>query len=98
MERRSETDFRANIGSGGHARPYTPSEEEAALAVRCCRLLGLDFAGVDLLHGPDGPLVCEVNSNAFMAAVTACTGVDVAGRIVEHVFAREAERGTAPDT
>ncbi len=98
MERRSETDFRANIGSGGHARPYTPSEEEAALAVRCCRLLGLDFAGVDLLHGPDGPLVCEVNSNAFMAAVTACTGVDVAGRIVEHVFAREAERGTVPDT
>ncbi len=97
MERRSESDFRANIGSGGEARPYTPTAEEAALAVRCCRLLGLDFAGVDLLHGPDGPLVCEVNSNAFMAAVTACTGVDVAGRIVEHVFAQESRHKMAVD-
>lgn len=40
-----------------------------------------------------GPLVCEVNSNAHMAALTACSGVDVAGAILEHVLGREAERG-----
>ncbi len=92
MERRSYNDFRANIGNGGDALAYTPSPDEAALAVRCCRVLGLDFAGVDLLHGADGPLVCEVNSNAFMAAITACSGVDVAGRIVEYVAACERQR------
>ena len=48
MERRSTSDFRANIGSGGHALAYQPSRG-GELAVRCCRILGLDFAGVDLL-------------------------------------------------
>ena len=93
MRRHSETDFRANIGAGGKGEAYTPTEEEAALAVKCCRLLGAQFAGVDLLTGADGsPLVCEVNSNAHMAAVTACTGVDVAGSIVDLVFSKERQR------
>ena len=96
MERRSTSDFRANIGSGGHALAYRPSREEEELAVRCCRILGLDFAGVDLLFGRDGPLVCEVNSNAFMAAVSACSGVDVAARIVDHVFSMERDGRPEP--
>ena len=93
MRRRSDTDFRANIGGGGHGEAYDPSPEEAALAVRCCRILGAQFAGVDLLWDADGsPLVCEVNSNAHMAGITACTGVDVAGEIVNFVFSRERQR------
>ena len=94
MRRYSDTDFRANIGGGGRAEAYTPTAEEIHLAARCCSLLKLDFGGVDLLPGEDGrPLVCEVNSNAHMAALTACSGVDVAGAILEHVLGREAERG-----
>lgn len=90
MRRRSDSDFRANIGNGGHGEPYTPTEEESELAARCCHILGLDFAGVDILHdGAGRPLVCEVNSSAHMAALTACTGVDVAGMIVEYVLERE---------
>ena len=92
MERRSDTDFRANIGSGGQGTAYNPTPEEAALALKCCRILGADFAGVDLLRGEDGaPMVCEVNSNAYMEALTACTGVDVAGAIVDYVLEREAK-------
>lgn len=100
MERRSETDFRANIGNGGHGAAHIPTRREEALALECCRLLETDFAGVDLLYGEDGsPLVCEVNSNAYMEALTACTGVDVAGAIMDYVLEREAlrlsENGTA---
>lgn len=86
MERRHDTDFRANIANGGTASPYTPTSEEEALAVRCCRVLGLCFGGVDMLRGG---LVCEVNSNAQMAGITACTGVDVADAIVGFVCKRE---------
>ncbi len=90
MRRYSDNDFRANIGNGGMGEGYTPSREEVRLAAACCRLLGLDFAGVDLLHGPDGqPLVCEVNSNAFMAGITACTGIDVAGVLTDYVLKKE---------
>lgn len=92
MRRRSDTDFRANLGGGGQGEAYTPTQEEAALAVRCCRILGADWAGVDLLWDEGGrPLVCEVNSNAMVAGITACTGVDVAGEIVEYVLDRERE-------
>lgn len=93
MRRRSDTDFRANIGGGGHAETYVPTAREVELAARCCRILGLEIAGVDLLHDEMGqPLVCEVNSSAHMAGITACTGVDVAGVIVDYVLEREAAR------
>ena len=86
MERRSETDFRANIARGGVGTAYTPTDEEAALAVRCCAALGLDFGGVDLLREADGsPLVCEVNSGARLRGITQYTGVDMAAEIVRYV-------------
>ncbi len=89
MKRVNPSDFRANIAHGGGALAYTPTPDEETLAVCCCRLLGLRFGGVDLLRSG---LVCEVNSNAQMAGITACTGVDVAGAIVEEVMRLEERR------
>lgn len=90
MHRFSETDFRSNIAGGGQGEAYTPTPEQEALAVKCCRLLGLEFGGVDLLWDENGhPMVCEVNSNAFMEGITACTGIDVAAAIIDHVMQKE---------
>lgn len=89
MRRHSDTDFRANIEHGGVGAAYEPTAAEAALARRCCAVLGLSFAGVDLLDSADGTLVCEVNSNAHMAGLTACTGVDVADALVRFVLEKE---------
>ena len=93
MKRHCTHDFRANIGNGGHGDAYTPTAQEEELALRCCRLLGTEFAGVVLLRDEHGqPLVCEVNSNAYMQAITACTGVDVAGAILDYVLEQEQQR------
>ena len=89
MRRRSEMDFRANIGNGGHGESCSPTAEEERLALECAAILGAEIAGVDLLQSETGPLVCEVNSNAHFAALTACTGVDVAGLIADYVLQRE---------
>ena len=90
MRRKSIGDFRSNIAVGGEGETYCPSAEEAELAIRCCRILGLHFAGVDLLHTEDGNhLVCEVNSNAYMSEIMVCSGVCVADRIVKHVLQAE---------
>lgn len=85
MLRQNDHDFRANIAAGGQAAAYTPTEEEAAMAIRATEILGLDFAGVDLLFGPDGPLLCEVNSNAHFKGISHSTGVDIAGEIITHI-------------
>lgn len=85
MERISNSDFRANVTLGGSMRPYEPSREEKSLAVRAAELLGLDFGGADLLFGKDGPLLCEVNSNAHVKNILDCTGINVADKIFEHI-------------
>lgn len=90
MTRRNEGDFRANVGAGGHGTAYTPTQEEKELALRCCRLLHAEIAGVDLLHDETGSaLVCEVNSSAQTAALSACTGIDVDEHIVRYVMDRQ---------
>ncbi|MDR0841580.1 MAG: RimK family alpha-L-glutamate ligase [Christensenellaceae bacterium] len=85
IQRRNTKDFRANISNGGEAFAYTPTEAERALALRAAQLLGLDFAGVDLLYGEEGPLLCEVNSNAHFCGLAQATGCDIAGGILRHV-------------
>lgn len=90
MTRRNENDFRANVGAGGHGTPYIPTDEEEALALKCCRILGCGIAGVDLLYEADGtPVVCEVNSSAQTKELCACTGIDVNTAIIEYVKERE---------
>ena len=80
-------DFRANLSIGGKMENYLPTKEQCDLALQCCEVLGLDFAGVDLLFGEDEkPIVCEVNSNAHFKNIYDCTGVNVADAIITHVI------------
>jgi len=86
MYRYSDTDFRANISSGGSMKPYCPNEKQIAVAVRACDALGLDFGGVDLLFGEqEEPILCEVNSNAHIKNILTCTGINVAESILAHI-------------
>lgn len=79
-------DFRANISNGGKMKPYLPTKEQEELAVKSCKLLGLDYGGVDLLFGEkDESVVCEVNSNAHFKNIYDCTGINVAEYIMEYI-------------
>ena len=88
----AEGEFRSNLHRGGQASPAEASEEEQAVAVRSAQALGLGVAGVDLIRSKRGPLVLEVNSTPGLEGIEAVCGVDVAGRIVEHL-ATHAEQG-----
>ena len=83
-----EGDFRSNLHRGGTAQHAVATEEECAVAIRAARVLGLGVAGVDLIRAKRGPLVLEVNSTPGLEGIEAVCGVDVAGRIVEHLAAR----------
>lgn len=87
MYRYSENDdFRANLTIGGKMKPYKPTIKQAELAIKCCQVLGLDFAGVDMLFGEDDEtLVCEVNSNAHFKNIYDCTGINAADAILTHI-------------
>lgn len=86
MMRTSENDFRANITAGGKMKPYQPTEEEKELAIAGTKAIGADFAGVDLLFGENGPLICEINSNAHIRNMYDCTNINVADFIIEYII------------
>jgi RimK family alpha-L-glutamate ligase len=85
MARHSDTDFRANVTIGGKMKAYEPTAEEKRMALKACKALGLSFGGVDIIYGKEGPVICEVNSNAHFKNILECTGVNVAEAIMEHI-------------
>ena len=89
MYRYSDDDFRANITNGGKMLPYEPDDAEIELALRAAGKLNLDFAGIDILFGENGPVLCEVNSNAHFKNIDDCTGSDVACDIISYIVSSE---------
>ena len=74
--------------NGGQGSPYTPTEAEKNLAIKAASILGVDFAGVDLLFGEDGPLLCEVNSNSHLLNIYHCTGINIADAMFDYMIKR----------
>lgn len=86
MKRVNENDFRSNIAQGGKGFKIDLSEEEAEMAVKVNKALGLDYCGVDILTGTDGKAYfCEANSNAFFKGIEETTGVNVAAAYAKHI-------------
>ncbi|HCM92477.1 MAG TPA: RimK family alpha-L-glutamate ligase [Lachnospiraceae bacterium] len=87
MLRYNDEDFRANITAGGHMKQYAPTDAQQEMALKVCRELKLDYAGVDILFGPDDePVLCEVNSNAHFKSIYDCTGINVADALISHIL------------
>ena len=85
MHRSSKTDFRANLSNGGHAEKYEPTDVESQLALKASDALGCVFCGVDILQTKNGPIVCEVNSNAHLNNIYKVTGINIASEILNYI-------------
>ncbi|MDH4042299.1 MAG: RimK family alpha-L-glutamate ligase [Gammaproteobacteria bacterium] len=81
-------EFRSNVHRGGVAEPVELSEEYRETAVRCAQILGLRVAGVDMLEGADGPQIMEVNSSPGLEGIETCTGLDIAGAVIDYIAAQ----------
>ena len=88
---RHSTDWRTNAARGGIAEAMTPTPEISELALKASKAVGGGVLAVDLMEAPEGLVVHEVNPTPEFKALTAATGIDVAGRVVEYVA--EAMRG-----
>lgn len=89
MRRTAEgQEFRSNVHRGGKAQAVDLDDEYKETAVRSAQILGLQVAGVDMLEGKDGPQVMEVNSSPGLEGIEACTGLDVAGAVIDYIAAQ----------
>jgi RimK family alpha-L-glutamate ligase len=85
IERRA-SGWRTNLARGGTAHSIALGEQLSALAVRAAAAVGADYAGVDLVTGRDGTTyVLEVNGIPGWRGLQEATGLDIAGRLVDHL-------------
>ena len=71
-----EGEWRTNVALGGDVEDATESLSEGVkdIAVRAADVIGLDYAGVDLVEGTDGWTVLEVNPTAGFRGLFRATG------------------------
>jgi RimK family alpha-L-glutamate ligase len=73
-----------NVHQGGAPVAYQPDGEMASLAAAAIAAVDADYAGVDLIRGPDGRLlVLEVNSNPSWRGLQSVTDVDISDAVAE---------------
>lgn len=81
--------WRTNAALGGRSEPCPVTAELAGLARAAARAVGGGVLGVDLIEGPDGPLVLEVNHTVEFHGfqIAHDHAIDVADAIIDHALA-----------
>lgn len=80
-------DFRSNIALGGDGVKVELPPSYVEMAEKAAKILKLDYCGVDILQGPNGePILCEVNSNAFLEGIEQVTGINIAKIYAAHIY------------
>jgi len=91
-------EIRSNMHRGAVGTPFDLPPEYLRAARAAGRAMRLQVAGVDLIESRSGPKVLEVNSSPGVEGIEQCTGIDVAGAVVDHAAAharRSLGRGRA---
>ena len=86
MLRYNDSDFRSNITNGGKMERYFPEQSYLSAAIAATKAVGADFAGVDVLLGKEGPVICEVNASPHFKSTLEATGVNLAKEISLYVL------------
>lgn len=101
MERKAkEGEKRSNIHAGGKGEAVHADAHTKKIAVEAAKAVGAEICGVDILDGPKGPMVIEINISPGLQGITESTGIDIADKIAKHIHAKtkdfsEKKKGTA---
>lgn len=80
--------FKANIHQEAQARAFDLPEDMAAMAIKASRACHLEIAGVDMMVDATGDVrVVEVNFSPGFRGLEQATGLNIAGKILDHVTA-----------
>lgn len=86
MKRQAEPgEFRSNIHRGGKAEIIKITRAERETAIKSAKIMGLKFAGVDLLRSERGPLVMEVNSSPGLEGIETITHKHIATMVIQYI-------------
>jgi ribosomal protein S6--L-glutamate ligase len=78
-------DFRSNIHRGALAERVELSIEATRTVKLAARILGLTFAGVDVIESSRGPMILEVNASPGIEGIETAAGINIAEKVIEHL-------------
>jgi RimK family alpha-L-glutamate ligase len=84
--RRVATGWKTNYSQGAKPAPATISKEFEEIAVKSAKAVGCKIAGVDILEGPDGPRIVDVNSQPGWKGLQVVAKTNIAEEIVNFVL------------
>lgn len=94
MERISQ-DWRTNVARGAQVRPTRLTVEQEELCLEATRVVGADYAGVDLLPAADGKqYILEVNSVPGWKGLQATSPINIAEEIVAYLETESANQSS----
>lgn len=80
--------WRHNVSQGARPEACVLDEEATGLCLGASRLLGTDYAGIDLLKTHRGYTVVEVNSIPGWSGLQQTTEIDIAQEIADHLLSQ----------
>jgi glutathione synthase/RimK-type ligase-like ATP-grasp enzyme len=85
--RRRGAGWKTNVSQGATAESIQLNDEMKELSLRAARLIGLDYAGVDLLPAENGKTyVVEINSIPGWRGLQKTTEIRIADKIIDHAL------------
>lgn len=85
MRRVMPSGWKTNVSLGAKPVSLNLTEELEKLAVKAAEVIGCRIAGVDILEGPDGPVVIELNSQPGWRGLQSVASVNIGEEIARHV-------------
>lgn len=80
----AEGKWKTNVAQGGRMVNEPVPKKILELGVKATQIMGLDYAGVDIIEAEKGPVILEVNGSPGWQGLKSATGIDVAEKIVRH--------------
>lgn len=84
IERINDSDFRSNT-INSYSKLFELDEKYLSFARNIAKQLKIKYAGIDILFGENGPVLCEINSNAFFEEFEKVTSINVAYKFLEFI-------------
>jgi RimK family alpha-L-glutamate ligase len=86
MRRVVSEGWKTNYSRGAKPSPAKMSVELEEIAIKSAQAVGCKVSGVDILEGPNGPCVVDVNSQPGWKGLQVVTKVNIADEIINFVF------------
>ena len=84
--RRVSENWKTNVSLGAKPVPLNLSEEMEKLAVKAAKIIGCKVTGVDLIEGPNGPVIIELNSQPGWRGLQSVTKINIADEIISYIL------------